>query len=221
MESHPFAEASRSTGVRGELGYFGLSDWWVSTFSEEERSYLEHSYGSGDIGVGVGNDLRLTQGEIGYTSLSAIRVLTRMIGALRGKPEYLHLIQPIIQEAERRPDRSAIDLHFLYAIVLNVTYPLRDRYPDALKMTIDTSKRQVAIAPQAADMYKREMSEDEAYRSFGARLPAHEGYTRLSILYEKEKRYSEVIELAQQAKSQGWAGNWDWRIARCEKKLRK
>ena len=217
-----FEKSSGEGKVKGELEYFGLGDWWLSTFNEEERSYLEQSYGCGDIGVGVGGDQRLTQGQISYTSRSSVDALTGMIGALRGKPEYLHLVQLIIQEAERGEDGSAIDLHFLYAIALNVTYPLRDRHPDALEMAIDACKRQISIAPQAADMFKkREMSEEEAYRSFGACLPAHEGYTRLLILYEKEKRYSKAIQLAQQAKSQGWAGNWDWRIARCEKKLRK
>ena len=27
--------------VKGEIGYFGLQDWWLSTFTQEERNHIE------------------------------------------------------------------------------------------------------------------------------------------------------------------------------------
>jgi hypothetical protein len=212
---------SRKTEVKGQLKYFGLVDWWFSTFSDEERDYFERSQSCIGVGVSSGRDGPLARGDILSTSVSSVWVLAGMIGALRGKPEYLHLVQPILQEGERRRDGSAIDLDLLYALIARVTYPLRDRHPDALKMAIEACKKMISVAPQAADMLKKEISAEEAQRTLGARLPAHEGYTRLLIIYEKEGRYGEVIELARQAKSQEWNGDWDKRITRCEKKLGK
>lgn len=52
----------------------------------------------------------------------------------------------------------------------------------------------------------------------GGALPRHHGYEQLAILNEKLKRYDEAIRLSQQARDQGWAGDWDTRIARCEGK---
>jgi len=36
-----------------------------------------------------------------------------------------------------------------------------------------------------------------------------------------EKKWQEVIRLAEQAKSKGWAGDWDKRIEKARKKLEK
>ena len=52
-------------------------------------------------------------------------------------------------------------------------------------------------------------------------LPSHAGYKRLVITLEKEKRYEETIEVCKKALSQKWAGDWEHRIERCEKKLNK
>jgi hypothetical protein len=214
-----FEKPSHKIEVKGELGYFGLEDWWLSTFSEEERGYFERTYRY--LSVGGDNGQPLTHGDIYSLSRSSIFTLTGIIGALRDKPEYLHLVKPILQEAERRKDGNALDFHFLYGLTARVTYALRGRHPDALNTAIDACKRQIAVAPQAADMFKLEIPAEKAQRILGARLPGHDGYTRLSIIYEHEKRYAEVIELATQAESQGWNGDWDKRIARCEKRLSK
>ena len=30
--------------IQGSIGYFGLSDWWMETFSETEREYIIKTY---------------------------------------------------------------------------------------------------------------------------------------------------------------------------------
>jgi DNA invertase Pin-like site-specific DNA recombinase len=50
-------------------------------------------------------------------------------------------------------------------------------------------------------------------------LPSHVGYKQLAIILEKRGQFDEAIKVAKQAKSQGWNGDWDKRIARCESKL--
>ncbi len=45
----------------------------------------------------------------------------------------------------------------------------------------------------------------------------HVGYKQLCIIMEKQKNFGEVIRLANIAKAQGWKGDWDRRIEKCEK----
>jgi len=51
------------------------------------------------------------------------------------------------------------------------------------------------------------------------KLGMHTGYKQLCIIREKQGNWQEVIRLAKQAKSEGWAGDWDKRIDRAKKKL--
>jgi len=41
------------------------------------------------------------------------------------------------------------------------------------------------------------------------------------IIREKQGNHTEVLRLAEQAKTQGWTGDWDKRIERAMKKLDK
>lgn len=52
-------------------------------------------------------------------------------------------------------------------------------------------------------------------------LPSHPGFERLAINAEKEKNYQFAIEVSRQAKQQGWRGDWDKRIERCQVKAAK
>ncbi|MBX3000537.1 MAG: hypothetical protein KF893_18600 [Caldilineaceae bacterium] len=215
-----FKKIFNRQAVRGEIGYFGLGEWWLSTFDEEQRTFFKHAYTYFGIGIDS-HDSPLTGGEISSLSHSSVYTLTGMIGALRKQPRYLHLAWLILQEAEIRKDGTALDLHYLYQTTIEVAYAQRNEHPEALDLAIEACQKQIAIAAQSAKMFKNEISEAERQRTFGAQLPAHVGYTQLCIIYEKEKRYSEVIQLAHKAKKEGWAGDWDKRIARCQKRLQK
>lgn len=50
-------------------------------------------------------------------------------------------------------------------------------------------------------------------------LPEHTGYKQLCIIYDKQGNYSEIIRLAEEAKKQGWNGDWDKRIENARKKI--
>jgi len=49
-------------------------------------------------------------------------------------------------------------------------------------------------------------------------LPGHHGYEQLIVVLKKEQRWLEAERLATEAKSQGWAGEWDKIIAKCRQK---
>jgi hypothetical protein len=54
--------------IEGLLGYYGLSDWWLSTFTPTEREHIEATYQP--MGARPGTH-PLTQGRIGSTSQTA------------------------------------------------------------------------------------------------------------------------------------------------------
>jgi len=53
------------------------------------------------------------------------------------------------------------------------------------------------------------------------KLGEHPGYKQLCIIREKQGNWQEVVRFAEQAKSEGWAGDWDKRIEKAKKKLDK
>ncbi len=107
-----------------------------------------------------------------------------------------------------------LDLHFTYSEMIPIYYRDRDGDSAAVDAAIATCEKQVALAPEAAQAFKVEYPTD-------SELPGHRGFNQLAIIREKERNYPEVIRLASEAMAQGWAGNWENRIARCEKRLAK
>jgi hypothetical protein len=93
-----------------------------------------------------------------------------------------------------------------------IYYRDRDTDPDALAAAIDACEKQIALGPEAAEAFEAEYPTDST-------LPSHRGFTQLAIIREKEHNYADAIRLAQDAMSQGWAGDWEKRIERCEKRL--
>jgi hypothetical protein len=53
-----------------------------------------------------------------------------------------------------------------------------------------------------------------------SKLGIHTGYNQLCIICEKRGNWQEVVRLAEQAKAEGWVGNWDKRIEKARKKLK-
>ena len=205
----------RDQQIGGRLGYFGLGDWWLSTFSEQERRYIDNAYSY----FGTDQSNLLTQGDISSTSETIADVLNGIIGTLRDCPQYIHLIRPIVIEAEELASGDALGLHFLYQNALQIAYRHRQADPLALDVSVEMCEKQVAIAPQAAREFKRQISAGEAYRTLGARLPAHIGYKQLAIILEKRKDYEGALRLVSMAKKQGWAGDWDKRAEKLQRRI--
>ena len=97
------------------------------------------------------------------------------------------------------------DLHPLFAHFYITTLAEFYYAEHEIERAIDYSNMVVAIAPEAA----------KAFETEGQSLPMHAAYKRLCIIYEKKLDYVEAIKFAEQAKAEGWGGDWDKRIARC------
>ncbi len=195
--------------TKGLIGYFKLEAWWESTFSAQEKEYIQKKYKP--LGSSASE---LTESNIMETSQSVTKFLTTLASWFHS-PDDLPIAQKIMKKAEEismQGCKSVSDAHFMYMEKIKVYYKQRDTNPKALDLAIEACKQQICIAPKAARSFKR---------AWGEPLPSHTGFEQLAIIYDKQKRYEEAIDVCRQAALQGWAGTWEKRIERYEKKLKK
>ncbi len=194
--------------IKGNIGYFGLADWWLSAFTDEERRYIRERYQP----LGFSNDT-LTSGDISYTSQTSIGFLSGLAGWFV-KAGDRAIAYKILEKAEElaKEVTPVLDHHFMYQTKLELYYKERDK-PGYLEKAIEGCLQQIELAPQAADAFRA------AYK--GSPLPGHKGYRQLAIILEKQANFREVIVLCTRAQKEGWADDWEQRIERCRKKMAK
>ena len=192
--------------IGGQIGYFGLGEWWLETFTEVERQYIETTSAS-PIGLAS-----LTQGQVTYSSGTPEQLLTALATNFY-KPHDRVIAHRMLAKAEQLAEAAGnvLALHFAYHTTIKTSYAARDTDPPALEAAIAACEKQIALAPQAALAWGREYP--------GERLPAHTGFTQLAIIREKQQNYAEAVRLSRLAVERGWAGDWEKRIARNQKKL--
>jgi len=198
-----------SKQIKGSIGYLGLSDWWLSDFSESEREYIVKTFQP--LGS---NGESLIKGDISYTTETAIGLLSALAGWFNKKNDRTIAYRMIKKAEEMINDSSNIlDIHFLYQSKIETYYKNRDNDPDALEKAIEACKQQIEISPKAKVAFQKE------YKDIP--LPSHKGFKQLAIIEEKRKNFETAIKISKEALEQGWAGDWEKRIERCLKKLDK
>jgi len=194
----------------GYIGYFNLKDWWLNTFTGEERNHMVDIFQP----MGASKDTLVKDKIEMLGSDSPLSFLTNLTGWF-DNPRDRNLAHKIISKAEEfiGTEKDIINLHFFYPTKMKLFYKDRDNDPRSLQISIDSALKQIEIAEKAATTFKKEYPNSP--------LPAHEGYSQLCIILEKQGKLDEAIKYAKQAKAQGWNEDWDNRIARCQKKLEK
>lgn len=188
--------------INGAIAYFNLQDWWLNELTENERNLiLEKAPG-------------IIEGNISSTSRTVVSLLTGMVGMFAKPQEVRFSGYKLIQKIESLIDSntSALDIHFLYSTKVEFSYKDRDTRENGLEYAIEACNQQIEFASKAANAFKK------SYKN--SPLPSHKGYTQLAIVKEKQKDYQTVITICKKANSQGWAGDWDKRIERCQIKLK-
>lgn len=195
--------------IQGEIGYFGLSEWWLSEFSEEERRYILRIFEPlGSTGSS------LIEGEISHTSGTVIKLLSSLAGWFKKKEDRTIAYRMLKKGEELINEKSDIlDVHFLFQSKIELYYRNRDNDPDALEEAINSCKQQIELAPKAGAAFRKEYS--------NAPLPSHRGFEQLAIIEEKQKNFGAAIEISEMAMGQGWSGTWQKRIERCKRRLGK
>lgn len=197
--------------IAGDIGYFHLEDWWMATFSDQERSYIVERYNP------MGSEGRsLVEGEITFSSATPGMFLVGLATWFQS-PEDRSIAKRILEKSiesskDLKSNSDVLDRRFALSTSIPTFY--RDREdPQMLRRAVDSCLAQIELAPRASSAFF------DAYPD--SPLPTHVGYDQLAVIYEKQEKLAEAITLCNQAKKQGWNGDWDKRIARCEKKLGK
>jgi len=103
-------------------------------------------------------------------------------------------------------------LHFYYLNKIRFYYRNRELVDGAFDKAIESCINMIKIAKQLSNLNNKRRIQDN---------PSHLGYEQLAIILQKYGKYEEVISLCQQAKDEGWNGDWDKRIEAAKKKLEK
>lgn len=194
---------------QGIIGFFDLADWWLETFTSEEREFIEDRFQMQNNNALIS----LTKGKVSFSNERPLRFLSNLamcsIGYESGATG-----RKIINKAESYLSATGhpLDIHFFYLSKINIYYGDRDK-PEYLEEAILACRNQINIAPKAAKAFKREYRNDP--------LPSHKGYNQLTLILSESGKHKEVVELCEQAKEQGWGGDWDKRIESSNKVLNK
>lgn len=126
-------------------------------------------------------------------------------------------------------ERPILDRHFALLEQIKVAYRDRERSATAFQHVTALCRKSIDLAPEVASAFRRQheaMVELERKRHKKDRkplgpfsLPQHPGYRQLAIILEKQGDFAGAIRLSRQAKEQGWNGDWDKRITRCQGKM--
>jgi hypothetical protein len=211
--------------VGGIVASMGLTDWWLSTFTSEERDWIEIAIATASrltVGsVGRVNPYPLTGGRIlaidfpvsmnTYTSIMVLHDIGCAIYP-RSRTKGLETLRKAETEGlalMHQHPRYLQNVHFVYTSMIQLNYRERTKIPSALAAAIEACQGQIAIAPLAAKMFTEQWG----------MVPRHIGYHQLSVICDKQGNWGEAIQLCRQALEQGWAGDWEKRITRYEQKL--
>ena len=192
----------------------GLLAWWMAQFSEAEREHILTKYQPLVMGQGGGpyaDAYRIIRAD-GRPIIKLTALATWFMSPQDDLPLAMRLLRKGVELGEEKHG-TILDQHFALLNVIKVSYRNRGNDVESLELAIDACERQIALAPLAAEMFKREERVET--------LPAHTGFQQLAIIKEREEDYDEAIRLSSEALSQGWSGDWEKRIARCDRKKRR
>lgn len=198
---------------RGLIGYADLTEWWDLELTHTDRAEIQEGYcplGEDDAVLDQG--IVISRTGIDNKPVTQLRVLTDLLNSSAPYEVKQKIISQGIKSAKKC--RNALDLHFFYGMVISIEYRNRDDKEGALDRAIEACKLQISMAPKA----KAKLVKSAFTPGF---IPSHQGYKQLAIILEKQKKYNETISLCEQALSQGWQGDWEKRIERCNKKIMK
>jgi hypothetical protein len=131
------------------IGYYQITDWWLSAFDDSERSYIQDKFHP----LGSSPD-SLTSGNISYSSQSVVSFLSAFAGWFY-KAHDRTIARKILDHAEEIDvnDAGVLDAHFLYQQTIQSYYKDRDNL-SFLAKAIEACRKQIELAPEAAKEFK-------------------------------------------------------------------
>jgi hypothetical protein len=178
---------------RGLLGYFGLLDWYNSSFNYVEMNLIKQTYKP--MGGSYEN---LIEGNIAVTSVSAIGLLNGVAGCLINKESTIDIGITFLQKAETLINEGSAfsDRHFLY-LNFSKTYKRKKDFTKALEY----SKKMIDISENVST---------EFINKYGKNEISHQGFIDY-IDYLKNKQDDSMVSiLEEKARREKWRGPWSF-----------
>lgn len=105
----------------GQIKYYGLWDWWMNTFSEDERQRIISTFQPLE-------DMEdsLTKGKITFSGGSATSFLSALAGWFK-KESTRTIAYRMLEKAEELVTKASVsECHFLYQAKVEIYYRFRD-----------------------------------------------------------------------------------------------
>jgi hypothetical protein len=181
--------------MKGLFGYYGLYDWWMNEFDNNEKERLKIAYGTAGMGIpferyysGSENPLmHLNRGK------GAVDILSGILGNVLHYKNYpTDIVEKIIVKANSLIDEKSdvVDCHFAYMHEINFYKAHIKNSPRHEQRFVQSCLKQIAIADKVKERFKTEGME---------RLPHHSGFWDLQDYYEKNGKWQEAYDLSNEA----------------------
>lgn len=189
---------------KGWIAYYGLEDWYLH-LSEDTRQKIK-VYSARPDEVDKGTRLGTTQSAQSYLSTIGTYADSK-------DPEFAEFM---FQYALKAPDDNPIDRHFVYYHLIDLLYKQRNKRPDAIDLCIKYCLEDIQRieAFKVAYIKQYEGIQDNLIANghmkpqdrYEVKLPNIPSFDRLRIIYEKQGRFREAIQIASKAIE---VGAWD------------
>jgi len=182
---------------KGWVAYYGLEDWYLS-LSEDTRQKIK-TYSAHPEEVDRGTCLGTTQSAQSYLSTIGTYAASKDPG----------FAEFMFQYALMSPDDNLIDRHFVYNHLIDLLYKQREKRSDAIDLCIKYCIEDI----QRIDAFKvawikeyEGIQDNLISRGFKkhqdryeVKLPNIPSFDRLRIVYEKQGRFREAIQVCSRA----------------------
>ncbi|MFO7966780.1 MAG: tetratricopeptide repeat protein [Archaeoglobaceae archaeon] len=193
---------------KGEIGYLRLKEWF-NGLSKVEKDKVRKYYS-----MGLSDSKSLESEEITFSTSNQQKFLGT-IGQNALSQKDFSFAETILLEALQSKDDNPMDRHFVYNSLIDLYYKKRDS-SDAIEKCIKYCLEDIKYFEDFKKAWERE---------FGDELPRIPSFERLAIIYEKQGKFEEAIEICQMALKLGLKssrkGGFEGRINKLQKKLNK
>ena len=122
--------------THGYIGHFKLKEWWLSSFDEEERQYIELAFTP--LGVGIirqgarptADENSLLTGSRGLQVDGRAGTFLANLAGWLNKPECRHLARRVIEQAEAIAS-DPLEKHDVFQVMLVFNYRNRKKHPSS------------------------------------------------------------------------------------------
>ena len=185
--------------TRGHIAFYLLQDWWLTTFSEAEKKYIEEEYEG--RGLGGRNLIRewiwkINGKESGERDNDAGFFLYTLASYFRSKTDisiYERIQEKVAELGVSRP---------LYGLGY-----VRGRYYITYVYDVEKLKRQNRLDEAEALLLELIEADESVRREEKNRPPAPWYYEHLAIVYRKNKKYSEEVFIIERYLNQSDGGS--------------